>query len=198
MKFLGVLRELGVSSMVMLTLTSENRDQVIPLAELLRDKTDVFHFNRLSLFGEGANLRLPDREKYRQFLGQYLKAAETNPVMGIKDNLINILRHEEGKDLFGGCTGYGCGAAFNFVSLLADGEVHACRKFPSPIGNIHRQGLAEIYDSEAARRYRLGCNACRGCAVRPACGGCLASAYSHGLNVFEEKDPFCFMAASKP
>jgi selenobiotic family peptide radical SAM maturase len=196
MKFLAVLRSLNVSTMVMLTLTSGNMDQVIPLAELLRDKVDVFHFNRLSLFGEGANLRLPDREKYRQFLEQYLKAAEKNPVMGIKDNLINILRHEEGIDLFGGCTGYGCGAAFNFVSLLADGEVHACRKFPSPIGNIHRQGLAEIYDSEGARRYRSGCNACLGCAVRPACGGCLAGAYSHGLNVFEEKDPFCFMSSN--
>jgi selenobiotic family peptide radical SAM maturase len=193
MKFLGVLRDLNVSSMVMLTLTRANQDQVLPLAELLRDKADVFHFNRLSLFGEGANLMLPERDTYRQFLAQYLEAAEKNPVMGIKDNLINILRHEEGRELFGGCTGYGCGAAFNFFSLLADGEVHACRKFPSPIGNIHQQGLAEIYDSAPAQRYRRGCNACQGCAIRPACGGCLAGAYSRGLNVFEEKDPFCFM-----
>jgi selenobiotic family peptide radical SAM maturase len=56
MKFLAVLRSLNVSTMVMLTLTGGNMDQVIPLAELLRDKADVFHFNRLSLFGEGANL----------------------------------------------------------------------------------------------------------------------------------------------
>jgi selenobiotic family peptide radical SAM maturase len=179
--------------MVMLTLTSDNMDQVIPLAELLRDRADVFHFNRLSLSGEGANLRLPDREGYREFLQRYLEAARKNPVMGLKDNLINILRHEEGVEPFGGCTGYGCGAAFNFVSLLADGEVHACRKFPSPIGNIHDQGLAEIYDSDPAKRYRAGCGACTGCKIRAACGGCLASAHSHGLNVFEEKDPFCFM-----
>jgi len=167
-------------------------DQVIPLAETLRGKADVFHFNRLALFGEGANLKLPDRTRYRKFLEDYLAAAETNPVMGIKDNLINILRREKGIGLFGGCAGYGCGAAFNFVSLLADGEVHACRKLPSPIGNLHRQGLAEIYDSEEARRYRLGPSACRDCVVRPACGGCLASTLSHGLDIFTEKDPFCF------
>ena len=31
---------------------------------------------------------------------------------------------------FGGCTGFGCGAAFNFMAVLPDGEVHACRKVP--------------------------------------------------------------------
>ena len=192
MAFLDVLRDLNIYSMVMLTLTRDNMDQVIPLAGLLRGKADVFHFNRLALFGEGANLALPDRTRYRQFLEDYLAAAETNPVMGIKDNLINILRREKGMDLSGGCAGYGCGAAFNFVSLLADGEVHACRKLPSPIGNLYRTSLADIYDSAEARRYRLGPSACRGCDLRPACGGCLASTLSNGLNIFEDKDPFCF------
>jgi selenobiotic family peptide radical SAM maturase len=195
--FLEVLRSLDVYSMVMLTLTRDNMDQVIPLAETLRSKADVFHFNRLALFGEGANLALPDRTRYRQFLEEYLKAAETNPVMGIKENLVNILRREKGVDLFGGCAGYGCGAAFNFVSLLADGEVHACRKLPSPIGNLHRQPMAEIYDSAEAKRYRLGPSVCRGCDVRPACGGCLASTLSHGLNIFEDKDPFCFKSEAR-
>ncbi len=190
--FLDILRSLNVYSMVMLTLTRDNMDQVLPLAERLRGKADVYHFNRLALFGEGANLSLPDRKRYRTFLEDYLKAAETNPVMGIKENLINILRREKGIDLYGGCAGYGCGAAFNFVSLLADGEVHACRKLPSPIGNIYQMPLAAIYDSAEARRYRLGPSACRGCDVRSACGGCLASTLSHGLNIFEDKDPFCF------
>lgn len=193
MDFLGVLRELNVSSMVMLTLTAANMDQVLPLAELLRDRTDVFHFNRLALFGEGASLAMADRGRYRRFLEDYLKASETNPVMGSKDNLINILLHEQGADLFGGCAGYGCGAAFNFVTLLADGEVHACRKLPSPIGNIRERTFAELYDSELAKRYRLGPSACSGCPVRVACGGCLAVAKSTGLDIFTEKDPFCFM-----
>jgi selenobiotic family peptide radical SAM maturase len=190
--FLDVLRSLNVSSMIMLTLTEENMDQVIPLADLLRDRTDVFHFNRLALFGEGANLRMADRSRYRRFLEDYLAAAGANPVMGTKDNLINILLHERGADLFGGCTGYGCGAAFNFLTLLADGEVHACRKLPSPLGNIRERSLADLYDSDLAKRYRLGPTACTGCAVRAACGGCLASAKSTGLDIFAEKDPFCF------
>ncbi len=196
--FLEVLKKLNVSSMVMLTLTSMNIDQVLPLAEFLRGKSDTFHFNRLSMVGEGAHLRLPDARKYRAFLESYINAARSNPVMGIKDNLINIIRREQGDGPFGGCTGYGCGAAFNFVSLLADGEVHACRKFPSHIGNIYRQSLAEIYDSAQAGHYRAGSSACRSCTLHPVCGGCLASVYSHELNVFEDKDPFCFMGKKKP
>jgi hypothetical protein len=54
--------------------------------------------------------------------------------MGLKDNLLNLVLAEGGEAPFGGCTGNGCGAAFNFVTLLSDGEVHACRKFPSPWG----------------------------------------------------------------
>ena len=192
MGFLKVLRELEVFSMVMLTLTKENIDHVLPLAEMLRGMTDSFTFNRLSLVGEGANLQLPSREKYVSFLESYVEAAKHNPVIDLKDNLLNIVHYRKKIDLFGGCTGYGCGAAFNFIAVLPDGEAHACRKFPSPIGNVLQQSIAEVYESDMARRYRAGCSACRSCVIRPVCGGCLSVAYSHGLNVFEERDPFCF------
>lgn len=193
MEFLGVLRDLGIYSMVMLTLTRDNIVEVLPLAEMLRDRVDSFTFNRLSMVGEGANLHLPEKGAFRAFLEKYMEAAGRNPIIALKDNLINILRLRKGMEPFGGCTGYGCGAAFNFMAVLSDGEAHACRKFPSPIGNVFRQGLEEIYDSPMARRYRGGCESCRKCAIRPVCGGCLSMAHSYGLDVFEERDPFCFI-----
>ncbi len=192
-EFLEVLRDLDVSSMIMLTLTKDNLDQVLPLAEMLREQTNAFFFNRLSMVGEGAGLQLPSLHQFATFLETYLEAAKNNPILGLKDNLFNIIHHRKGIELFDGCTGYGCGAAFNFVAILSDGEVHACRKFPSPIGNIFEKSMAEIYDSDIANRYRTGCTACRPCVIRPVCGGCLAITYSHGLNIFEEKDPYCFM-----
>ena len=193
MEFLKVLRDLDVYSMVMLTLTKDNIDHVLPLAESLRELTDSFTFNRLSQVGEGANLELPPGDRYARFLEQYLEAAEDNPILSLKDNLFNIALQRRGMGPFGGCTGFGCGAAFNFLTLLADGEVHACRKFPSLIGNIHEQGIADIYDSEIARRYRAGTSACRACSMRPFCGGCMAVTYGHGLDVFHDRDPYCFI-----
>jgi selenobiotic family peptide radical SAM maturase len=193
MEFLDLLREQEIYSMVMLTLTRGNMDQVLPLAEVLRGRADRFVFNRLAMVGEGTLLESAPIEEYRGFLEKYLAAARENPHLGLKDNLFNVLREEKGESLLGGCAGFGCGAAFNFVSLLPDGEVHACRKFPSLIGNIFQQSLAEIYDSPAARQYRAGCSACRDCRLRPACGGCLAVSHGFGLDVFTERDPYCFL-----
>jgi selenobiotic family peptide radical SAM maturase len=192
-RFLKVLSDLGVYSIVMLTLTKDNMDDVLPLCELLRDRTNLFTFNRLSMVGDGANLDPPSIAEYAHFLDRYINASESNPIMGLKDNLFNIVLHKRGDEPFGGCTGYGCGAAFNFLAVLPDGEVHACRKFPSLIGNVFRQSLAEIYDSSAAQRYRDGCRACSSCEIRPVCGGCLAVASGYGLDIFEERDPYCFM-----
>lgn len=189
--FLDLLRELDIYSMVMLTLTRANMGQVLDLAELLREMVDLFTFNRLAMVGEGAALASVPPEEYRTFLESYLAAAEHNPCMGLKDNLINILFQEKNKPLFGGCAGRGCGAAFNFVALLPNGEVHACRKFPSPIGNLQKQSFTEIYYGELARRYRSGTSACTNCSIRPVCGGCLAVTHGFGLDIFSDRDPYC-------
>jgi selenobiotic family peptide radical SAM maturase len=176
----------------MLTLTKDNLGQVLPLAEKLKDVSDYFTFNRLSNVGEGKNLLLPGKEEYAEFLKEYVKASEDNPIMGFKDNLINIALEEELSKPFGGCTGYGCGAAFSFVTILPDGEVHACRKFPSEIGNILKSSLLDIYNSKKASRYRLGSEACSKCSLKPYCGGCLAITSGQGEDIFRNKDPYCF------
>lgn len=193
MAFFPLLREMGVRSVCMLTLTSDNVDQALSLAEELRGKADRFTFNRLSATGEGAKLGLPDKERYGRFMVEWMTAKQTNPMLGFKDNLFNILRHELGMKLTGGCTGFGCGAAFNFVAVLPDGQVHACRKFPSKIGNLRETPLETIYDSAAAERYRVGCTACSGCAIQSKCGGCLAVTRGAGLDPFTQVDPYCFM-----
>jgi selenobiotic family peptide radical SAM maturase len=194
MEFLKVLKELNIFSMVMLTLTKNNMNEIIPLADMLNGYADRFHFNRLSTVGEGANLMLPEKEEYLAFLNSYEKESQKNPILGLKDNMLSILSYKKGLEPFGGCTTFGCGAAYNFLAVLSDGEVHACRKFPSPIGNIFRQSISEIYDSPQAQRYRAGCTECHTCKLHAVCGGCLAVAYSLGRNIFEEKDPFCFIS----
>lgn len=191
--FLPMLRDLGIQAVVMTTLTDRNIDQVIPLGRLLEGRADRFTFNRLSQVGEGASLGIPDKERYGRFMVDYMVAARSNPILGFKDNLFNIFRHELGQPLYGGCTGQGCGAAFNFLAVLPDGAVHACRKFPSPVGWVPEQDLGSIYDSERARLYRQGSGACTGCAVRHRCGGCLAVVYGQGLDPYVDRDPHCFM-----
>jgi selenobiotic family peptide radical SAM maturase len=193
MGFLPLLSELGIRRVVMVTLTRDNMDEIIPLSEVLRGKVDRMSFNRLSQVGEGASLGLPSTEAYGRFMVDYIAAARNNPALGFKDNLFNIFRHELGLPLYGGCTGFGCGAAFNFLAVLPNGDAHACRKFPSRLGNLHEASLGAIYDSADADRYRAGCAACDGCAVRHRCGGCLAVTQGQGGDPFVDRDPHCFM-----
>jgi len=194
MDFLELLQKKEVYAMVMLTLTQDNLDQVLPLAQELRERVDLFTYNRLSMVGEGAALQSAEQANYQAFVKDYLAACRENPIMAMKDNLINIERDLQGRDLFGGCTGFGCGAAFNFVSVLPSGEVHACRKYPSPIGNILHSSLEEIYSAEKAKAYRRGSAACIDCRLRPVCGGCPAVTYGYGHDPFNAKDPACFLA----
>ena len=79
LSFLETLRQFQIPAMVMLTLTRANLRQVLPLAEVLRPLADGFNFNRLALFGEGAQLELPELEDYRAFLAEYVEAATHNP-----------------------------------------------------------------------------------------------------------------------
>jgi len=74
-EFLSVLRDVDITSMVMLTLTQGNIDQVLPLADTLSGLTDHFNFNRLSMVGEGANLQPPERSEYISFLETYMDTA---------------------------------------------------------------------------------------------------------------------------
>ncbi|MCG8614593.1 MAG: thio(seleno)oxazole modification radical SAM maturase SbtM, partial [Desulfobacterales bacterium] len=194
--FLDILREKNIYAMVMLTLNRDNMDQVLPLAEVLRDRADSFTFNRLALVGEGEALRLPDPGDFKAFLKDYAEATASNPVLRLKDNLFNILKKDDDLPLFGGCTGHGCGAAFNFFSLLPDGEVYACRKFPSLIGSVNDQSLLDIYNGRQANLYRKGSEACSGCDLFNVCRGCPAVVYGMGLEPFSARDPFCTYAGA--
>jgi len=193
--FLELLRRRGVRSQVMLTLTSGNLADVLPLGKELEGLVDRFTFNRLAPVGEGAALACAEERDYREFLERYIDEAHALPHLGYKDNLLNIALKQRGEPLFGGCTGHGCGAAFDFMAVLCDGQAHACRKMHSPVGNVHRQGVEAVYEGAAAASYRRGCAACAGCELRPACGGCLAVAKGLGLDPLEQRDPYCFHQA---
>jgi selenobiotic family peptide radical SAM maturase len=190
--FLRDLGGLAVRRVVMLTLSRDNMAEVLPLAQALSGLAEAVSFNRLSPVGQGSRLAAVPVAAYPEFLEKYLAASADNPRLAEKDNLLNLARFEKGLPLKGGCTGHGCGAAFNFLSLLPDGEAHACRKFPSFIGSILENGLENLYESRQADLYRRGSAACAKCPIRPVCGACMAVSHGMGADIFRDPDPHCF------
>lgn len=189
--FLNLMRSYEIPNGVMMTIHERNIHELIPLATVLADKADSFSFNRLSNFGEGKCLTQVKREEFFFALEKYLELAEDLPFLDLKDNFFNYILYQRRQELIGGCTGFGCGAAFNFVALLPNGEVHACRKFPSSIGNLKEKTLLELYLSPRAEKYRLGPKFCLDCKLYGLCRGCLAVISANGLNPFIDPDPFC-------
>jgi len=190
--FLDLLSKEEIYSMVMLTLHRENQDELLPLARELEGRCNLFTFNRLAQTGEGQSLSGVDPEGFQDLFSQYMELSGRMEHLALKDNYFNIIKERRGEELFGGCTGFGCGAAFNFISLLPDGEVHACRKFPSKIGDINESDLDTIYHSKEAMAYRQGPADCADCKIRPVCRGCLAVAHGCGHDPFKKHDPYCF------
>lgn len=189
--FLEAAKARRITTHVMLTLTRDNLADVFPLAKALRGLAHRVSFNRLARVGEGAALEHPDTLALHAFLEEWSGAAERDRLLGRKDNLLNPLRARAGKPLFHGCTGHGCGAAFNFVALLPDGEVHACRKSPSLLGKLPGTTLQALWTSPLARRYREGSAGCQSCALQDECGGCLAVTHGEGRDPLVERDPQC-------
>ena len=192
------MAELAVPSEVMLTLTRENLAQVIPLGELLRNRTGSFTFNRLALFGKGADLALPERDDYAAFLSDYLVAMRDNPVLALKDSLFNIALENENRGLFDGCAGYGCGAAFNFVAFFLMERYMPAENF-LPLSGHSTKGTCPKYitrklllptGKEAHPAGGAGCGA--------VCRGCPAVTASFAGNPLKDRDPFCFRNHRKP
>jgi selenobiotic family peptide radical SAM maturase len=197
MEFLDLLKQYNIMSGVMMTLHEENFHEVLPLARLLEERTDAFNFTRLSQVGEGAALRQISPGKYKAILEEYLAYAESSPIAAYKENLINLIRWERGEQTTTGCTGSGCGIAFDGIVLLPDGEVHGCRKVPSRMGNLWEETLEEIYFSPASEALRRGMKACDGCPIRPVCGGCIAASTVSPTGFADTTDPCCWRLWSR-
>jgi selenobiotic family peptide radical SAM maturase len=195
--FLDLLRSFNIPSGVMLTLHRENFREVLPLVRLLEERTDAFNFTRLSQVGEGAALEQLTPEQYKAFLKRYITCAETSRIASYKESLINLELWERGKEQTYGCTGFGCGIAFDGIILLPDGEVHGCRKLPSPMGSLWEQTLEEIYFSPTSDELRRGMRACDDCPVRPSCGGCLAASAISPTGFADTVDPCCWRLRQK-
>ena len=86
-------------------------------------------------------------------------------------------------------------ATYFFINIRSFGELAVAK---SPIATrphpLFPAVLIDIYYSKQAEKYREGPVPCHGCSLYSVCRGCYASTYSFGLNLFEEKDPYCFYA----
>jgi radical SAM/SPASM domain protein of ACGX system len=207
LRALRLLKDDGIKTIVMFTLSKLNADDLIPVMKLIaREEFSRFAFARISSMGEARKIEetFSPYEYRALLLSVYeeikrLKGLGAKTKFVYKDPLWNALRYELGEyKLWGNGSPKklydGCHAGQSFLVLLADGTIYACRRFTSPIGNVRRDNLYRVF------RYSKTLNQlrnlemfekCRNCEIRGYCRGCPAVAFN-SCGSFLGPDPQCW------
>lgn len=207
-KAIRTLKDVGVTTGVMFTLSKLNSGDLIEVIKLCaKEHVDFFGFARVAPFGSGKNLKesLLKPKEYKNLLFEaleefrLLQEAGSQTTFTQKDHLWALLNKELGlfkplpednKTVYGGCQ-----MGISFMTILADGTVYACRRFSSKIGKVPEQKLANIFlYSRKLNEYRdiRKYEKCSKCELVQFCRGCPAVAYGiSGGNCFSS-DPQCW------
>lgn len=201
-----VLRNHGIQVGVMFTLSKFNKDDLIPLMDVVSElEVTAFTFARICGVGNGTGLihEIITPQEYKKLLLEWdAHAAElyekgTKSYFGRKDHLFKLLDYDKGslkpagdKDtIYAGCT-----MGITGIILLSDGTVMACRRFPSPVGKLPDQKLLDVFlNSKELNEYRKieNLEKCSKCELLRFCRGCPAVSYGqHGD--WRKADPQCW------
>ncbi|MFA6534396.1 MAG: radical SAM/SPASM domain protein, ACGX system [Patescibacteria group bacterium] len=195
-----LLKKHGVKATIMSTVSKLNYKEI---PDLIRFVTavgvDSFAFARYCPSAMDRDLILSPVE-YRDLLEKcwmvFEELSERKTIFSLKDHLWTLFLYERGlfelrgEDLiFEGCN---CG--IQHLTLLPDGQVYACRRFESPVGNIATESFSDIFWGEKMEYYRQYKRfaACKNCKLLNYCRGCPAVAQCV-TGDFYARDPQCWI-----
>ncbi len=194
------LKQHGLVVAVMMTLSRENADDVIPTLELMAEwDVDVFSIDRFIPEGQAE-----ERRDWLLTADEVRRIYERIHAWGVSHKQPRTLMY---RPLF--ClidsesphVGAMCSVGINALTILHDGGVYPCRRLPIPLGNVLNDSLHDIwYSSPTLWQARVPSNLkgkCATCQHVPICRGCRAMALAvHGD--WLQEDPQCWMSTPDP
>lgn len=197
------IRDAGIKCAIMSTVSGSNIGEMEDIVDLVvENKVDIFAFGRYCPTSEKKETGIESLE-YRAFLDKIWKKYEKYKADGIdtyfnlKDHLWTLYLYEEGlfkipetakEDMIYG----GCHCACCHMTILPNGNVYACRRFESKVGNVFEESLKDIFvvKEEIYRDFNKF-KKCSKCELRGFCRGCPAVTYGTTGN-FYGTDPQCW------
>lgn len=200
------IKRSGMWLALMSTVSSMNADELPDMIDLAaRIDADVFAFGRYCPT-KGQRLEEFHMEplEYRALLVRCqeridaLVAAGCKTTFQKKDHLWTLLDWEQGRfripegaqcgKVYDGCH---CGIAH--MTVLPTGDVYACRRMESKIGNVHEESMYDLFmgqNMEAHREFSKF-EKCSRCELAGWCRGCPAVAAGYTGNMYAP-DPQCW------
>ncbi|MCF7835269.1 radical SAM protein [Candidatus Gracilibacteria bacterium] len=198
------LEKRGIYTLVNMTLSKLNIDQLIPLIKFLAYNTNLsrFDFVRVIPIGKAKdNITLNDND-FKNILLDVLnienkiKEDGKKLTIGKKDHLRSLLYFQANRlkiDINDKVNG--CGMVYRHLSIIENGDIYVCRKLPIKVGNIIKDDLIDIYKNNKIVSQILEMNfvnGCKGCELNNICRGCPAVTYGYYGNLLK-KDPQCWV-----
>lgn len=204
---ISVLREAGIDVAVMSTVSGLNISEMEEVVDLVVEhKVDIFAFARYCPVGFEKDNHIEPFE-YRDLLDRLWNKfefyADSGTTFNLKDHLWNLYLFEKGMykipDGLDECTMYdGCNCATNHMTILPDGQVLACRRMESIIGNALIDEMKDLFSGERMNGYRQydQFEKCSKCELLRFCRGCPAVTFGYTKNMYGS-DPQCWKVVTK-
>ena len=196
------LRDAGIRCAIMSTVSGTNIDEIPGIIDLVVEyKADIFAFARYCPTSSEKSTHLSP-EQYKDLLEvcwqKFELYKESGTSFSLKDHLWTLFLYEKGlfriqeglKDdvMYDGCNCSNC-----HLTILPKGEVYACRRFESNVGNVFNEKLYDLFTGDKMDYFRDfdKFEKCSRCELKRFCRGCPAVTYGYTGN-FYGTDPQCW------
>ena len=196
------LNNAGVRPSIMTTVSKANIDEIPQLVDVVvENEVGLFSFARYCPTGKDNEFHITP-EEYRKLLEQvwekYEEYKDSKTYFNLKDHLWTLFLYEKGlfkipDNLKDDVIYDGCNCANSHLTILPTGDVFACRRMDSKIGNALEDDLFEIFTSDGMNEYRQfeKFEKCSRCELLRFCRGCPAVSYGYTGNMYSA-DPQCW------
>ncbi|MDO4405232.1 MAG: radical SAM protein [Atopobiaceae bacterium] len=200
------LRKAGIIASTMATASKLNLSDILACMDIAaKEGVGYFAFARYCATSPEKVALYPTPEEYRAFLLAYYEKRRRFMQEGVtcefrlKEHLFTLLRYELGEfevpewslehpDVI--CDGCHLGQR---VTIASNGDLLACRRMESVVGNITTSSLTEVEEGEAMQAYRKvdAIQGCQECKLLMWCRGCRAVGYN-ATGDLQAADPMCW------
>ena len=200
------IKNAGMYCAIMSTVSSANIGDFPQLIDLCAEKNvDVFAFGRYCpTSGQKSEEYHIPPQQYRKFMDMCHRKFEEHKRNGctttfqLKDHLWTLYLYEnrlfklpENSDpdmIYDGCH---CG--IGHMTIIPTGDVYACRRMESRIGNVFETSLYDLFNGAELDQYRQWdkFEKCGKCELRGYCRGCPAVTFGYTGNMYAP-DPQCW------
>jgi radical SAM/SPASM domain protein of ACGX system len=202
---IACINKAGIRSVIMTTVSGTNIKEVPDIIDtVVKYNVGVFAFARYCPTSDEKDTHISPLE-YRDFLDICQKKFDKYEAEGCKtyfnkkDHLWTLYEYEKGLFtipdyaeegmIYGGCN---CGNCH--LTILPTGDLYACRRFESKVGNVFEDKIADVWICDKMEAYRDydKFEKCSKCKLGAWCRGCPAVTYGT-TGSFYGTDPQCWM-----